>query len=264
MNESDCHRPARLAHTDRGLARRRLLLAAGLVAAYRSSAAHDLRVLTEELPPYNYTQDRNVTGVSTEVVRAVLAEAGLTGEIQVLPWARAYEYALQKRPGLIYSIARTPQREALFQWIGTLVSSDFYLFAHAARPVHLNRLEQAREFQIATVNEDVAEQFLRARGFELGVNLQSSQRYEANYEKLRRGRVDLWLRDELAAHHIVRRLGDDAARSLVKVLAVPELAGDWYLAASLATPLEWVNRLREAMQRIKSRGQYEQIVQRWR
>ena len=40
-----------------------------------AAAADELRIVTEELPPYNMTQNGQITGLSTEVVRAVLKEA---------------------------------------------------------------------------------------------------------------------------------------------------------------------------------------------
>ena len=37
-------------------------------------AAQPVRVLTEEFPPYNYTEQGRITGLGTEVVEAVLKE----------------------------------------------------------------------------------------------------------------------------------------------------------------------------------------------
>ncbi len=63
------------------------------VAGVSVAAAGPVRVLTEEFPPYNYTEGGKITGLGTEVVEAVLQQLGLQGQFQSLPWARAYETA---------------------------------------------------------------------------------------------------------------------------------------------------------------------------
>jgi polar amino acid transport system substrate-binding protein len=98
---------------------RHALLGILLVAGTGAARAETLKVLTEEFPPYNYTENGRITGFSTAVVQAVLKEAQLQGDFQSLPWARAYETAQTSDSVLIYSIARNPQREKLFSGSGS-------------------------------------------------------------------------------------------------------------------------------------------------
>ncbi|GAA0743834.1 transporter substrate-binding domain-containing protein [Ideonella azotifigens] len=230
-----------------------------------AAAPAELRILTEELPPYNMTQDDKVTGLSTEIVRAVLEALGQPTAIQVMPWARAYNTALNEPNVLIYSISRTAQREKLFKWVGVVAPTRWYLFALAARPVKLTRLEDARKYQIATVHEDAGEQYLASKGLLLGQNLQSSSKYELNYEKLKQGRVDLWISNELNALYLVRRTGDDPAKLLVRALHLPDVGSEEGLnmAFSLGTPDAVVERFRKGLETIKKNGSYERIQKRW-
>lgn len=226
-----------------------------------------LRIVTEELPPYNFgsaTEPQGMTGLSTQVVQAVLRQLQMAAPIQSMPWARAYELARLHKDVLIFSIGRSPERESHFKWVGTIAPTDFYLYSHARRPIDLRRLEEARPFQVATVNEDIGEQFLEGHGFVKGLNMQSSVRYEHNYDKLRRGRVDLWIMTELAARYIARRSGDDPDRALHKSLALPELGSSWYMAFGNRTSDAQVERFRAALEEVKRSGLHEQIVQRWR
>lgn len=224
-----------------------------------------ITVVTEELPPYNMTVDGQLTGMSTEVVRAVLEEAGLEGHFQSMPWARAYDIALNSPNVLIYSIARTPRREALFKWVGSLAASDWYLFSLPGRQFDLKSLEDARGYQIATVKQDVGEQYLISRGFLIGRNLQSSNRYEHNYEKLKAGRVDLWISNELNAHYLVRQATGNPDETAVAQLAIDDLGGadGLNLAFSRDTPDELVERVRQALERVRADGRYDAIARRW-
>lgn len=227
--------------------------------------ADPIRIVTEELPPFNMTRDGRLTGMSTEVVQAVLKEVNVEASIQSMPWARAYDLALHDPNVLIYSITRTPEREALFKWVGTIATSRWFIYSSATHPVALADLEDARDWQIATVNEDAGEQYLVSQQFRVGQQLQSSSRYELNYQKLRTGHVDLWISDELNAHYIVRQTGEDPARILVQSLRLPELedAGGLSMAFSRGTPDATVQLFEKGLRTVRENGTYDAIARKW-
>ncbi|MFY7866360.1 substrate-binding periplasmic protein [Roseateles sp.] len=243
---------------------RRDLLLAGLgLAAAPSMAVPSLRILTEEAPPFNYSENGIAQGLCTELVQAVLRELQISAPIEFLPWARAYDVAQHSGNVLIYSIARTEQREHLFKWVGLLTQTEYSLFALAKRALKLNQLSDALQLQTATVNADVAEQFLEERGFVRGRHLQSGSRNELNLEKLRLGRVDLWITADVMARYLARQTGQDFNRLLVKALALPELNVSYYMAFGPATPDERVALFRRGLEAIKKSGQYELIRRKW-
>ncbi len=234
-------------------------------ASQSSIAASALRGVTEEMPPFNMTQNGEVTGMATEVVQAVLHQAALEAPLRSMPWARAYDLAQHNSNVLIYSIVRTPQREPLFHWVGVIAPTRWALFSLARQPIELRSLEDARRYQVATVKEDAGEQFLLAHQFALGVSLQSNTRYELNYEKLKQGHVDLWIANELNARYIVREAGDNPDDLITEALHLPELGGGdgMYLAVSLGTPLATVERLRRALSTVRANGTYADIARKW-
>ena len=85
---------------------------ATLLLAGGGYAAAPLTVVTEEFPPYSYAQGGKLTGYSVEVVRAALGGAGLDYSMTIYPWARAYQIGRAQPNVLIFSIVRTPEREA--------------------------------------------------------------------------------------------------------------------------------------------------------
>lgn len=234
------------------------LLALCLLPAFASGQS--IRVVTEEYPPYNYAKDGDVQGVSTAVVRAVLAEAGIEAPIQLMPWARAYDLALHSENVLIYSITRTPAREDLFKWIGQVAPSAWFLYALRGRETPLKTLEDAKAYRIATVYQDVGEQFLLERGFDPKLNLQSSNRYAHNYEKLKLGRVDLWIANGVVAAYLVREAGDDPAQQLKAALQLHELGGEGlYMAFSHTTSDAVVERFRRAFEALRRDGRLARL-----
>jgi polar amino acid transport system substrate-binding protein len=241
-------------------------LLACLAGPQAALASSQLQVVTEELPPYNMTVEGKVAGLSTEVVEAVLREMGVAPNIQAMPWARAYDLALHGNNVMIYSITRTPEREALLQWAGPIAPTRWFLFSSQARPVELANLQEALDnrYQIATVNQDVGEQFLLSRAFQLGQTLQQSNHYGLNYEKLKHGHVALWISDELSALFTARDAGDDPRQTLHRSLELPELEdGGFSVAFSLSTPAHTVEAFRAALQRLHGDGRYDAIVRKW-
>ncbi|WP_447649222.1 substrate-binding periplasmic protein [Pseudomonas abietaniphila] len=224
-----------------------------------------IRVVTENLSPYNMIENGEVTGLSTDVVKAVLSSVGDSPRIEVLPWARAYDIALHSENVLIYSIARTPARERLFKWVGAIAPTNWYLFSLSDRPVTLSSLEDAKRYRIATVKQDVGEQFLLAHGFEFGRQLQSSSTYEHNYRKLKVDHVELWISNELNAISLMRKHGDDPITTMVRSLPLPELSSEdgLYMAFSLGTSDDIVERYRQDLQSIRARGDYDAIMEKW-
>ncbi len=62
----------------------------------------NLTLFTEEFPPFNFTEAGKTTGVSTEVVEAVLKQAGYDYEIRSYPWARTYKVAQETPNALVF------------------------------------------------------------------------------------------------------------------------------------------------------------------
>ncbi len=254
-------------YTHTGVRRRELACLMGLLCSgWRLAGAADgpVRIVTEEFPPYNYTEGGKITGLGTEVVEAVLQQLGLHGQFQSLPWARAYETASNVPGVLIYSMVRTPERDKRFKWVGVIAPSEYYLFSLADKGLAIDSLVKAQGLQIGTVNQSVGEQFLLSRGFVKGKNLQTSARNELNYEKLRLGHIDLWVMNRLTAYHLVRQAGQDPEKTLHKALAIPELSSQsYYMAFGAQTPDATVERFRKALETLQRNGSLDRLQRKW-
>jgi polar amino acid transport system substrate-binding protein len=225
---------------------------------------NSITVVTEELPPFNYTDNGKLVGFSTEVVEAVLKEVGIQGVFSSMAWARAYDTALTGENILIYSIARSPQREKLFKWVGVVAPTDNYIFALRERGIKLTTLEEAKKYKIGTVNEDIREQYLVSKGFVKGENLQPSTRFPLMYDKLKAGRIDLCPVLDVVLLDLARRNGDDAEKLFERVLTLPEIGRDGtYMAFGANTSDALVERFRKGLDTLKKNGTYAVIKKRW-
>ncbi|MFB2857742.1 substrate-binding periplasmic protein [Aeromonas hydrophila] len=226
-------------------------------------AADTLQVVTEDYAPYNYLEEADVKGLGTEVVEAMLEQAGFEYTLDIYPWARAISLARSRPNVLIYSISRFPEREAQFQWIGAIAQINFHVFALAKRDdiKPFSQLSQARAWSIGTVRNDALEQYLIGRKFS---NLQRNNNHEANMLKLLMGRIDLWPVSQETANYYVRQAGYEPETLKIVHDIEDFTGGDLYVAASLKTPPEVIKRLQEALATIKQNGIYDGIVKRYR
>jgi polar amino acid transport system substrate-binding protein len=233
------------------------------VAQAQQRASSIVRAFTEEYPPFNYTANGKITGIATEVVEAVLKHIDVAAQIQSVPWARAYETTLNSENVLIFAIARSKEREKRFKWVGVVAPSAWYLFALKSRHLAVNSLEEAKKYQIGTVNQDAGEQLLLANQFEIGRNLQSGMRNEQNYEKLKLGRIDLLVMNTPGIYHIAREAGDNPNLLLERKVHLPELDNGVYMAFGPKTSEAMVDKFRKGLEAIKRNGVYDAIQKKW-
>lgn len=145
------------------------LVALATVAPSLACATGDepvLRVLTEDNPPYSTEAYGKPSGIDTQVVEATLAAAKIPYTIEVEPWARAYQRTLEEPGTLLYSTARTPEREASFYWIGPIVVNRVALYRLKSRSdIAVRSLEDARRYRVGVVLQDFRGDYLRKKGF---------------------------------------------------------------------------------------------------
>ena len=227
------------------------------------ATAQKITVVTEEYPPYNYTENEKVTGAGTEIVRLMLERAGIEYSLTSYPWARAYKMAQQSPNVMIYSIGRNGSRENAFKWVGIIAPYDVYLYKLKERTdVKVETLDDARQYIVGVVNDDVRAQFLQNEGFaesREGPGLQITVKDENNLHKLVAGRIDLFPIDELACAHLAKRCEVDFA-ALEKTCRIDQLSSGLYVAMSMSTPDELVERCRAAMEDIKKDGLFQSTL----
>ncbi len=223
------------------------------------SLAQEITVVTEEWPPFNYTENGKVIGIATEVVEAVFAKAQLSAPIKVYPWARAYHMALIDANVVIYTIARIPEREPLFHWIGpiTPTTKERLYKLRSRSDIVLTSLEDAKKYQIGVLRAGMAHQLLLTKGFEENMQIQAVPLQDRNIKKLFAGRIDLIAISDVMLPPEMKKIGEsmDALEETSVVLSEV----DSYMAFSKSTPIEVVERVRTAFRQVKATGLIEQV-----
>lgn len=229
--------------------------------------ATTLTVFTEEFPPYNFTNDGKVVGVSTEVVKKILNIAGYKYKLKSYPWARTYSLAQKTQNALIFSISRRPNREDLFKWIGVITPATYSIFCHSSRnDINVVKLSDLKNYRIGTSIDDARESYLLGKGFTTDdfSRIGGSDSNVINLKKLMNNRIDVWPMPDAVAYYTVKQQGyENAKRILKKVLPLSDLSGGYYIAASLNTPESVVINIKTALDKFVNTKEYNRILNGW-
>ncbi|ATH80225.1 ABC transporter substrate-binding protein [Ectopseudomonas hydrolytica] len=240
----------------------RFLTVLALSCGLSLARAEPLVLLTENLPPFNmsisgtnYARDDGVTGISSDILRAVCERAEMEcQQILRFPWQRVYQQTLDDVGYGLFSTARTAEREGLFKWVGPIARNEWVLFAKGDSPIQLASIEDARRYRIGGYKGDAKTQFLLDRGLEVQTALRDTE----NVRKLERGQIDLWVTSNQAGRFVARQEGMENLR-VVQHLHTAEL----YLALNLQTPDEVVQKLQAALDALRAEGALKNIEARY-
>ena len=216
------------------------------------------QLMTEEYPPITYMKNGKPTGFVTDMVRAIASRLHVPDNIRLTSWKNAYNTALLNPNVILFSAERTPEREALFHWVGPVGKNSAILYAKKGSGIHINSLEEAKRVgAIATTTDWFTEQRLKREGF---TNLVSSSDPEDNIRQLMRGEVQLSIFTDLTVPEIAKNAGYSMA-DLEPVNTVSRTY--FYIAISKGTPMETVRAWQSALEELKSDGTFEKIYRRY-
>lgn len=234
-------------------------LAGNLNAA--ESDGEFIRVYTELELPNNYIENENgigpVVGYVTELVRAVIEDAEIDYEIELVPWVRAVQVIESAENVMVYPMARTSERENKYHWVGELLPLDFYLHGRKADIDTLPKtLEDAANARIGVIRADVTSVYMESQGFTNLVYVSSAAR---NLFMIERDRIDLFPYTELTIGSFLDANGfnpDD----FVGVVKLDEISTGTYMVLSKDTDASIVDRLQKSYNKIVDDGRYANFL----
>jgi polar amino acid transport system substrate-binding protein len=169
----------------------------------------------------------------------------------------------EARPGsALFSLTRTPEREAQFQWVGPIAQRRVLVYRLASRPdLKLAQLPELGCARIGVVRDSAADRQLQAAGLRPGVQLEQGLDDATNVRKLLAGRMEFVTLLDWAAAWAMRQLQLPYA-TLQPVMALDVAKSYWYGLHHEAEPA-LVRRLQAELDAIKRDGRYDKLRQRY-
>ncbi|MCW7753594.1 transporter substrate-binding domain-containing protein [Desulfobotulus sp. H1] len=237
------------------------LFSIGLFLFLLVHKAHALTMLTDDFPPYSYEHQGNIHGICMDVVHRVLEESHHTYRVYLFPFARAYVTTRDEKNIFEFCVARTPERENLFHWLGPVGPTLEGMLRLAAREdIHIKDEKDLAAYQIGTVIEDVVDQYLSAREESLGLSIQRTSSYRQNMRKLMAGRIDIWAGNMITGMQLARELGHEA-KDLTPVHRFPQLDRDYYLVTGKKSDMDLVRAIGQLFDDFVASGGYGDMAE---
>ncbi|MBA1273049.1 substrate-binding periplasmic protein [Stutzerimonas azotifigens] len=247
---------------------RRMLI--GLIGALLFiSAAHaeipanyKVDLLTENFPPYNmapngknFAQGDAVSGIAADIVREMFRRAGVDYTLTLrFPWERLYATALETPDYGLFVMARLPEREASFKWVGPIGPDDWVLLARGDSRISLNSLAQAKAFNVGAYKGDAIAEHLLKQGLEPMLALRDQE----NATKLAAGEIDLWATGDPAGRYLARQQHVTGFKTVLSFNRA-----ELFLALNREVPDAVVGQLQKALDEMRAEGFVDAVNQRY-
>ena len=217
-----------------------------------------LTIYTETYPPLNYAEGGNVMGLATDVVRELMKNTGTSAEIRLATWEEGYKAVMEKPNVGLFSMAMTPERKPLLQWVGPIAFLDANLYARKGSKLGIGRLEDAKQLpKIVVVKDYYTEQLLRKEGF---TNLESVATEEIAIRKLLSGEAQLFPGNNITMPALMKKVN----ATMDDVESVLNLSTNMiYVTFSRGTSPELVARWQKALDQMKTNGALKGIYAKW-
>ncbi|MBG0790145.1 MAG: transporter substrate-binding domain-containing protein [Desulfovibrionaceae bacterium] len=194
---------------------------------------------------------RGIHGSAVEIVSTIMDMADNTltaGDFKDIIWARALETVKSHSGTAIICLARTPQRERIYKWVGPVGEVVLGLYAQKNRNMRFRPEDESPKSRIGVVRGSAAAHILlNSCGME-ECDLRFVKDDETQFKMLKKGRLDLITQSDTGALLTMKKLGFDSNEfEMVHVLDELKL----YLALNIETDDAFVSRLQAALDGLK-------------
>lgn len=242
------------------LRRRPLLTLAAALPLPAAAAPAPLPAFCHALPPLSYEQDGQLTGLAVELLRRMADTAGLELNLALQPRLRAEKSFVDTPGSLLFPLARLPERENRFRWVGPIVPRRVSIYCLAQRTdIRFRGLQQLEGLRVgATAGTATLEQLLAA-GLKPGKELEVAPSYETSVRKLLAGRMDLLVIGDLNLYWQLHQMREAPER--IREVAVLDASADYSFGLRLDGDAALADALQRALDTLRRSGAIERLKQ---
>ncbi|MDN6859425.1 transporter substrate-binding domain-containing protein [Pseudomonas sp. CAN2814] len=223
--------------------------------------AGDYRLVTEEWAPYNYVENNQLTGMATDIVKAIMQRTGDDFAIELLPSMRTSRALQSQSKTIMFSMFRTAEREPLYKWVGPIVEESIHPYQLANSPRWLNTLAELHAAsRITTRHAGLLPDVLQAQGFD---NLDKRATGSPQlYLMLLAGRTEIIAGDtDAGVAYYSRQLG--LAPGTLRQIPVELYRSSLYIAFSRDSDDGKVAAWNRALEQLRESGELARIQQQY-
>jgi polar amino acid transport system substrate-binding protein len=219
-----------------------------------------VKAYTEDWPPYNFVKNKEVTGISAEVLRAACELAELKCESQLVPWVRAYKTVQDTPNTLVYTIARIPSRESQFIWIGPIATRTTWIYARSAIADKIQKFADLNQFRVGMIRDEASMTELT----DAGVSKSAIKVFNSQSDEMRlfkSGHIDAVINTEIGMA-MSQKQYDISATEVTKLMKLYD-GGGLYFGMNLQSDPKLAEKLQIAVDKLRRDGRIQAIVQQY-
>jgi len=237
-----------------------------LLSLVKADSINDVKIVTENYPPYNMEVNGKLTGISVEILDAMLKQMKAKTtikDVKLKPWATGYKLASKKKNYMLFSTTRTKLREPLFKWVGPIIPTKICVIAPKSKHYKINSIDDLKKYKIGAVINDIGEQLLLSNGIpKKNVKSVSGKTpVILNFSKMGKGRIDMFAYEVNVAMYGAKSFQIDT-NEFEPIFTLKE--GQLYYAFNKKTDDKIIKRFQEALDIIKKNGTYDKILKKYK
>lgn len=237
-----------------------LILFTGAVSAVQAGPVKQVKltIYTDSFEPLNYIDKSKLTGLAAEVVQELIKRTKTKADIKVAAWEEGYKAVMNQPNTALFSMAMTPERKAMFQWVGPIIVQDTNFYAKKGSNTGIVHLEDAKKAsRIVVVKDYASEEQLKKAGF---TNLDTVITEDAAIKKLLSGEAELFPSGNITMPSLLKNNGA-TMNDVEKVLNLSTNMG--YVAFSKKTSAKLVALWQKKLDEMKTDGTFRKIYAKW-
>lgn len=221
----------------------------------------ELTVYIAEYPPFQVLSEKGEhSGFSVELFDEIVKLTQLDVEYIPVPWIRAQALVAEQENSLLFTMAKTPERERLYQWVATIYVVNEGVFAlNSRRDIRVNTLDDVHQYSIALPRGDVSVTTLNIfPDHTQGAYIVGHQ--EQCIRMLNLGRVDLNYNNDVGFFVAAKMLGFTHRHfKQIYVTGQTEMG----IAANKNSQPERMRKISQALGILKQNGVYNRLQRKW-
>lgn len=214
-----------------------------------------------EYPPFQVIDEKKGhSGFSVELFKEIVKLTQIEVEYIPVPWVRALKIVAEQPNSLLFTMAKTPEREKLYTWVDTIYLVDEGVFALNDREdITINTLDDVHKYSIALPRGDVSITTLNIFPDHTD-DAYIVEHQEQCIKMLNLRRVDLNYNNNIGFFVAAKMLGFNPSQfKQVFVTRQTEMG----IAANKNTHPESLRKIRQAIITLKENGVYAKLERTW-
>lgn len=222
-----------------------------------------LSIYTEDWPPYQYEENKQLKGISVDLLALMLKHVGSTqtvSDMKIVPWARGMLLLKSEKNTVLFLTTRTAERNDQFKWVGPVFKNRSFIIALKSNHISIKNKDELRKLRSAAVRGDVSSAYLNKMGMPKQ-NLALANNSSSVVRMLSFNRTDIIIDNWDNFSSIVSELGLNISDFEVVGEAY---ADDVSYAFNIQTEDEVVERLQQALDLLTKDGSVDALFNQYK